>query len=102
MLKEAVVDFIPSDRIVTAVAKLTSFNLYTCNVEDVNFDSTFELVCYEEAELTCLVGYFDTIFNLQHKVQFSTGPFTNGTHWKQTLFYIENPVPVKKGLRHFV
>jgi hypothetical protein len=44
------------------------------------------------------VGYFDTHFEWSesaqsNKVFFSTGPHATPTHWKQTIFLLEEPIP---------
>lgn len=44
-----------------------------------------------------LVSWFDTIFsNLKHEVTLSTSPYSKPTHWKQTTFYIEKALEVRK------
>ncbi|KAL8169756.1 UNVERIFIED_CONTAM: hypothetical protein K2H54_056743 [Gekko kuhli] len=46
-----------------------------------------------------IAGYFDIYFekNCSQKVLFSTNPCSARTHWKQTLFFLENPIHVGKG-----
>ncbi|CDQ89525.1 unnamed protein product [Oncorhynchus mykiss] len=46
-----------------------------------------------------IVGYFDIFFDRDcgNKVMFSTGPQVTKTHWKQTVFLLENPIPVQAG-----
>ncbi|CAL8404836.1 unnamed protein product [Boreogadus saida] len=47
-----------------------------------------------------IVGYFDIFFDKgcgENKVSFSTGPKDTKTHWKQTLFLLESPLPVQAG-----
>uniref|UniRef100_A0A671VLK9 type I protein arginine methyltransferase n=1 Tax=Sparus aurata TaxID=8175 RepID=A0A671VLK9_SPAAU len=48
---------------------------------------------------TAIVGYFDIFFDkgCSNKVMFSTGPQVTKTHWKQTVFLLERPVPVQAG-----
>uniref|UniRef100_A0A9R1SN27 type I protein arginine methyltransferase n=2 Tax=Cyprinus carpio TaxID=7962 RepID=A0A9R1SN27_CYPCA len=48
---------------------------------------------------TAIVGYFDIFFdkNCGNKVMFSTAPGCTKTHWKQTVFLLESPIPVKTG-----
>lgn len=98
VIKEAIIDAIPSEKIVTSEACISSFNLYTCSVADTNFSSSVELTYNEDTTITTLVGYFDTTFNLPNRVHFSTGPFSTLTHWKQTLFYLPERISRKKGL----
>jgi len=36
-------------------------------------------------------------FDLPKKVEFTTGPQAEKTHWQQTVFYLKDTVEVKKG-----
>uniref|UniRef100_A0A672QTL8 type I protein arginine methyltransferase n=1 Tax=Sinocyclocheilus grahami TaxID=75366 RepID=A0A672QTL8_SINGR len=47
-----------------------------------------------------IVGYFDIFFDKScgNKVMFSTAPDCTKTHWKQAVFLLESPIPVKTGL----
>jgi protein arginine N-methyltransferase 3 len=48
--------------------------------------------------VTALAGYFDTFFDLpERNVFFSTGPHVTPTHWKQTVFYLSEPLEAKQG-----
>ena len=52
-------------------------------------------IMFQECNITAIVGYFDTYFDLPNPVMFSTGPAVTPTHWKQTIFYMPQPIPVK-------
>lgn len=97
VLKEVIIDVMPSKNIITSAFKIASFDLYKCSVEDTSFTSPFELVSNEDTMITTFVGYFDVIFDLEKKIEFSTDSFSTATHWKQTLFYISKPIQLKKG-----
>ncbi|XP_069660190.1 protein arginine N-methyltransferase 3 isoform X2 [Haliaeetus albicilla] len=49
--------------------------------------------------IKAVAGYFDIFFekNCHNKVLFSTGPQCTKTHWKQTVFLLEKPIPVEAG-----
>ncbi|XP_064368916.1 protein arginine N-methyltransferase 3 isoform X2 [Dromaius novaehollandiae] len=49
--------------------------------------------------IKAIAGYFDIFFekDCHHKVMFSTGPCCTKTHWKQTVFLLEKPIPVEAG-----
>jgi len=49
--------------------------------------------------LTSIAGYFDVFFDLDNPVSFSTGPLAAPTHWKQTIFFLDNPIAMKAGIR---
>jgi protein arginine N-methyltransferase 1 len=45
-----------------------------------------------------VVTWFNIVFgNLPNEVRFSTGPFADYTHWKQTVFYLNGHYNMKKG-----
>lgn len=45
-----------------------------------------------------LVAHFDCTFGSSHtSVEFSTGPQAPYTHWKQTVFYLNEVLTVKQG-----
>ncbi len=101
VLKNAVIDFVPAEKIVTTAANISSFNLYKCTSADTDFKSSFELHCKNTSCITEFVGYFDTIFSLEKEVKFSTDPFSPPSHWKQTVFYLKDPIYCKEGKKEF-
>ncbi|CAN7994856.1 unnamed protein product [Ixodes hexagonus] len=79
-------------------ALVKSLDLNTCNVEDTNFTSDFEFEVAPGAdEITAFAGYFDSAFELPVPVMLSTSPQAEPTHWKQTVFLLEQPIAVKPG-----
>lgn len=73
------------------------FDIMKVTPQDTEFSRDFTLTAQRDANLTAFVGYFDTYFNLPHQVYFSTGPHAPSTHWKQTIFYLPQLRPIKKG-----
>lgn len=65
--------------------------------EDLNFSSPFRLEARRNDYIQALVTYFTIEFTKCHKrTGFSTAPEAPYTHWKQTVFYFDNCVTVKK------
>ncbi|XP_044735435.1 protein arginine N-methyltransferase 1, partial [Chrysoperla carnea] len=96
-IAEASVEIVPSDNIITTSATILDLDLYTCTKNAVNFESLIELKALNDGHLTSIVGYFDTYFtSMSEDFTFSTGPDSTPTHWKQTIFYLRDPIPVKK------
>ena len=73
-------------------------NLDKCKIEDfADFKADFELKMVHDGPVTAIGGCFDTIFALKNPVTLPTDPQNDPTHWKQTIFYLENPISVQKG-----
>lgn len=75
-----------------------TLDLYTCTTADLAFKSNFELVARRDDFIHALVAWFDIDFTACHKpIRFSTGPHTQYTHWKQTVFYLKDVLTVQQG-----
>lgn len=62
------------------------------------FSSSFALTAASNNYVHALVAYFDVEFSACHKpLRFSTGPESRPTHWKQTVFYLDEALVIKKG-----
>ncbi|KAL9653153.1 hypothetical protein ABK040_006369 [Willaertia magna] len=97
-MKEPLVDFVEGDQVITSKCKFFDINIFDIKPEelksvkrDFSFTSKYNEYCH------AFVGWFDCVFAKgPHKpVKFSTGPFEEGTHWKQTVFYLEKDLPLK-------
>uniref|UniRef100_A0A8C0R7C7 Protein arginine methyltransferase 1 n=1 Tax=Canis lupus dingo TaxID=286419 RepID=A0A8C0R7C7_CANLU len=67
-------------------------------VEDLTFTSPFCLQVKRNDYVHALVAYFNIEFTRCHKrTGFSTSPESPYTHWKQTVFYMEDYLTVKTG-----
>ncbi|XP_071771485.1 protein arginine N-methyltransferase 3 [Centroberyx gerrardi] len=96
---EAVVEVVNAD---TLISEPTVIQTLDCNkvcLSELEFVSDFCLKMTDTTDCTAIVGYFDIFFDkgCSNKVMFSTGPQVTKTHWKQTVFLLERPVPVQAG-----
>jgi len=96
ILEEASVEVVPNQFVVSNSFKVLDLNINTCTVADTEFSSSFQLQITKDCDLTGILGYFDTFFDLPTPVMFSTGPQVKPTHWKQTVFFLPEKVPVKQ------
>jgi protein arginine N-methyltransferase 1 len=97
-LKEPVVDVVDAKAIVTNSVPILSLDILTCTKQDLEFDSVFKLKVERNDYIHGLVAYFECAFTQVHKpIGFSTAPFCRYTHWKQTIFYLEDNLVVCKG-----
>lgn len=97
-LREPLVDTVDAQAIATSHHKILSLNLKTCKIEDLTFKNEFEVLSKKNEFLHALIAWFDITFAACAKpVYFSTGPMCKYTHWKQTVFYLKNPLTVHTG-----
>ncbi|KAH3686399.1 hypothetical protein WICPIJ_002578 [Wickerhamomyces pijperi] len=99
-MREPLVDIVENSAVVTSSAKLIDIDINTVKVEDLAFFKEFELKAQRDDLVHGLVSWFDIWFPSSEKkneIYFSTGPQANYTHWKQTVFYLEDVLDVKKG-----
>ena len=92
--KEASVEVVDKETVVTNRFELISFDLNLCSDEDLDFEATFELKpCGQDdaVKLDKLVISFDVDFDLPEfkSVSFSTSCQTELTHWKQTSLWFD-------------
>ncbi|MEQ2159455.1 Protein arginine N-methyltransferase 8-B, partial [Goodea atripinnis] len=73
-------------------------DIYTVKAEDLSFTSSFCLQIQRNDYIHALVTYFNIEFTKCHKkTGFSTAPDASYTHWKQTVFYLEDYLTVRRG-----
>jgi len=97
-LLEPLVDTCDPQQIISTTHQILDIDLYTVKPEDLDFHSTWELKLTRDDYCHALVAYFNVEFSKSHtKLRFSTGPRSEYTHWKQTVFYLDNPVVACKG-----
>ena len=97
ILEEASVEVIPDSVRVSDTATVLDLDLSTCTISNTSFTSNFQLKISRDCDLTGVCGYFDIFFDLPDlSVMFSTGPHVKPTHWKQTVFYLPEKLPVKE------
>jgi protein arginine N-methyltransferase 1 len=97
-LVEPLVDICNPNQVVTNSKAIMTIDLYTVTKEQLDFQNDFELTATRDDYCHALVAYFDVIFSKTHtKIGFCTGPQNKYTHWKQTVFYLEEDVAVSAG-----
>jgi len=97
ILEEASVEVIPGKCVASDSISVLDLDLNTCSISDTQFSANFDLNISRDCDLTGLCGYFDIFFDMPQKsIMFSTGPQAKSTHWKQTVFYLPEKLPVKE------
>lgn len=97
-LSEPLVDVVDPKQVVSNSYLIKEIDLYTITKADLEFSSPFQLQVRRNDFVQALVTYFNVEFSKSHKrTGFSTSPEAPYTHWKQTVFYFDEYLTVKKG-----
>jgi protein arginine N-methyltransferase 1 len=97
-LIEPLVDCCDYAQVMSNTAQILNIDLYTCTKQDLDFKNNFTLKMNRADYIHALVAYFTVEFSKCHKpIRFSTGPRADYTHWKQTVFYLTEPIVADVG-----
>ncbi|XP_064635731.1 protein arginine N-methyltransferase 1-like isoform X1 [Lineus longissimus] len=97
-ITEPLVDIVDPKQVVSNSCLVKEVDMYTVKLEDLHFTAPFHLQLRRNDYVQALVTFFNIEFTKCHKrTGFSTAPECPYTHWKQTVFYLENSLTVKKG-----
>uniref|UniRef100_A0A7N0UBP2 C2H2-type domain-containing protein n=1 Tax=Kalanchoe fedtschenkoi TaxID=63787 RepID=A0A7N0UBP2_KALFE len=101
--KNPIVDVVDSEDIVTNSVVLKAFDLATVTPEELDFTTSVALEPKSNDVTWCygLVLWFDTNFTSrfckEKQTVLSTSPFTQKTHWSQTILTFREPVALFSG-----
>uniref|UniRef100_A0A1B6LU91 type I protein arginine methyltransferase n=1 Tax=Graphocephala atropunctata TaxID=36148 RepID=A0A1B6LU91_9HEMI len=96
-ISEPLVDVVDPKQVVTNACLIKEVDLYTVTKADLNFSAPFHLQVRRNDYIQALVTFFTIEFTKCHKrIGFSTAPEAPYTHWKQTVFYLNDYMTVKK------
>ena len=97
-MKEPLVDTVDLKAVVTDPAHVITFDLNTVTTADLAFTQNFSINVRRNDFVHALIAWFDIEFAACHKpIRFSTGPHTKYTHWKQTVFYLQDVLTAEEG-----
>lgn len=94
---EPLVDTVNNNSLVTAPYKFFEFDINAVTKEELSFHSAFELEALDNDLCHAYIVWFDCDFPGDEKVTLPTGPMNHYTHWKQTVFYMDQVLDLKKG-----
>ncbi|XP_065056511.1 protein arginine N-methyltransferase 1-like [Rhopilema esculentum] len=97
-ISEPLVDVVDPKQVASNHGLIKEVSIDTQQQEDINFTAPFEVTCKRNDYVHALVTFFSIEFSKCHsRVGFSTAPESRYTHWKQTVFYLEEYLTVKAG-----
>jgi len=97
-LVEPLVDTVNGNMINTGHCNIYEIDIMTVKEEDLTFSRPFQLPVIRDDNIHALVVWFNIEFSFCHKpIRFSTSPKSQYTHWKQTVFYLDDVLGVRQG-----
>jgi protein arginine N-methyltransferase 1 len=97
-LNEPLVDTVDKEALCTSSCMFKEIDIQTVTKEDLSFTAPFQLNAIRDDYAHALIAWFDIEFTHCHKpVRFSTGPGSEYTHWKQTVFYLDQTMVLNCG-----
>ena len=99
LLEEPLVQNAESDKILSEPSTVIEYDIMSVKIEEIEFDKMFQFKITKVGIFSAIVGYFDVGFerNVKYPVYFSTCPFSEPTHWKQTIFLLKESFSVNVG-----
>ncbi|KAK6453987.1 S-adenosyl-L-methionine-dependent methyltransferase [Scheffersomyces xylosifermentans] len=94
---EPLVDTVDNHSLITTPAKFFEFDINTVTKEELAFHSKFKLEAIDSDLCHAYIVWWDADFPGKEKVTLPTGPMSHYTHWKQTVFYMDQVLDLKKG-----
>lgn len=90
-----------ASQVVTKPTCVLDLNLQTLDRSDPVLENiSYTLTANRDDTVHAVLAWFDYDFTFgKGLVHVSTGPFHPPTHWKQTVFYLDNALHVRKGDR---
>ncbi|EMG46790.1 HMT1 Protein arginine N-methyltransferase 1 [Candida maltosa Xu316] len=96
-MEEPLVDTVDNQSLITKGYKFYEFDINTVTKEELSFQRTFELEAIDSDRCHAFIVYWDAIFPGKERVVLPTGPMHKYTHWKQTVFYMDQVLDLQKG-----
>merc|ERR1712037_728229 len=92
------VDVVDGKQVNCTHHKMIEFDLQTVTKDDLSFASDFVIQAVRKDMVHALVVHWDCEFSHCHTpIGFSTAPSAPYTHWKQTVFYLEQDLHIQQG-----
>jgi len=96
-MREPLVDVVEPHMVVTNSCAVLKVDITKVTKADLDFTTPFRLTAQRNDYIHAFVAYFDIEFSKCHKpVYFSTGPRARYTHWKQTVFYLDDVLSIRQ------
>ena len=96
-MEEPLVDTVNNQSLITKGTQFFEFDINTVTKEQLSIKRKFELQAIDNDYCHAFIVYWDAVFPGKQRVILPTGPMHQYTHWKQTVFYMDQVLDLKKG-----
>lgn len=94
---EPLVDTVDNQSLVTSAYKFFDFDINTVTLEELNFHRKFKLEAIDTDLCHAFIVWWDAFFPGDLATKLPTGPANQYTHWKQTVFYMDQVLDLRRG-----
>ncbi|XP_053549750.1 protein arginine N-methyltransferase 6 [Bombina bombina] len=97
MSKEMAVNSVSPEDVLSLPVRFASLDLATITATEIaNIHGSFQFNCFGSSLFHGFAIWFSVIFPGEKPIILSTSPYTEETHWKQTLLYLNEEVQVEQ------
>ncbi|KAM4641522.1 protein arginine N-methyltransferase 6 [Discoglossus pictus] len=97
MGKEMAVCPVTPEDVLSLPVRFASLDLATATLEDVaKIQGSFQFSCFGSSFMHGFAIWFSVTFPGEKPIVLATSPYTEETHWKQTLLYLDEEVQVEQ------
>ncbi|KAH0473381.1 MAG: hypothetical protein KVP17_005015 [Porospora cf. gigantea B] len=98
VVEEPLVDTVEKTAMSTDSCCVLDIDLNTVTTDQLEFTSAFQIRAQRNDFVHALVVWFDCCFSACHRpLVFTTSPYGQYTHWKQSVLYLNNSLKIKAG-----
>lgn len=94
---EPMVDIVDNQSLVTSAYKFFDFDINTVTLEELEFHRKFKLEAIDSDLCHAFIVWWDAFFPGDLVTKLPTGPANQYTHWKQTVFYMDQVLDLRRG-----
>lgn len=96
--EEPMVEIVPANMQLAPEVQVKEIDINTATVDDIPFASNFAFNAAHLGHLHGFFSWFDCVFEGPvRRVTLSTSPNAGYTHWRHSIFYFDEPIPVDQG-----
>lgn len=97
-ISEPLVDIVTPKQLISSEVKILELDLYTVTTADLIFSHKYSVVIERTERIHALAAWFDAEFSkLKEPIKLTTSPFGKETHWRQTIFYLNEEINATAG-----